>query len=193
MRYFRYKKLNKIRKNADKEYLMSLSIIERKKIIKHRRLKKILQIVSIILFFILLFVFMYFISLIPAHSNIILKILRSILLVILIFASICLSGIIVAYTIGILCDKIDCNLPKLSKEFIQKSCEHIRIYYGLKDEYLLTKCFESTNINFINHDICIFEYNSEIRITTDIINGFINGKCDLGCYSIKHEELKIYN
>ena len=46
--------------------------------------------------------------------------------------------------------------------------------------------------NFINHDICIFEYNSEIRITTDIINGFINGKCDLGCYSIKHEELKIY-
>ena len=31
MRYFKYKKYNKVRKNADKEYLLSLSTTERKK------------------------------------------------------------------------------------------------------------------------------------------------------------------
>lgn len=135
---------------------------------------------------------MYFISLIQKPSNIFLKILYSILIVILFFAALIVSGIIVGCTIGILINKVDDSSPRLTKEFIQKSCEPIRIYYGLKDEYLVTKCFESTNIRFVNHDVCIFKYNDEIRITTNIINGFINRHCDLGCYALKYEELKVY-
>lgn len=192
MRYFRYKKYNKVRKNADKEYLLSLSTTERKKIIKNRHLNKILQIVGVAFFFILFFIFMYFILLILKPSNIFLKILYSILIVILFFAALIISGIIVDCTIGVLINKVDDSSPRLTKEIIQKSCESIRIYYGLKDEYLLTKCFESTNIRFVNHDVCIFKYNDEIRITTNIINGFINRHCDLGCYALKYEELKVY-
>jgi hypothetical protein len=80
----------------------------------------------------------------------------------------------------------------MRKEFIKKASEPIRKYYGLSDEYLITKCFESTNTLFNDHDICIFRYGNEIRMTTDIVKGFINGNCDLGCYSIKFNELKIY-
>ena len=80
----------------------------------------------------------------------------------------------------------------MRKEFIKKASEPIRKYYGLSDEYLITKCFESTNTSFNDHDICIFRYGNEIRMTTDIVKGFINGNCDLGCYSIKFNELKTY-
>ena len=103
-----------------------------------------------------------------------------------------LGLLISMFTFGILISKVEYNLPEMRKEFIKKASEPIRKYYGLSDEYLITKCFESTNTSFNDHDICIFRYGNEIRMTTDIVKGFINGNCDLGCYSIKFNELKIY-
>jgi hypothetical protein len=91
-----------------------------------------------------------------------------------------------------LLDKVDYDYPRMSKEFISKACEPIRKHYGLSEEYLITKCFSASNSHFNNHDICIFRFDNEIRITTDIVKGFINDHCDLGCYSIKFDELKVY-
>ena len=124
--------------------------------------------------------------------NIFLKILYGISWAILGFIGLIISGIATGIPFGILLDKVRYNLPEMRKEFIKKASEPIRKYYGLSDDYLITKCFESTNTLFNDHDICIFRYGNEIRMTTDIVKGFINGNCDLGCYSIKFNELKIY-
>ena len=39
--------------------------------------------------------------------------------------------------------------------------------------------------------MCIFVVNDELRITTDLIRGFLHGHRDLGCYAFKRDEIVI--
>ena len=55
-------------------------------------------------------------------------------------------------------------LPKMQRKFISKACENVREFYGVNEEYLLTKCFHSSDSKFINHDVCIFKYNDYIKL-----------------------------
>ena len=192
MKYFKYKNINKVQQLAYKERLASLGKDEQKKIKRSDRLIMLLSVIGFVFFFCCIGMFIFFIKLIPVPKNILLKILYGIGCIILGFIGLIISGVATGIPFGILLDKIKYNLPEMRKEFIKRASEPIRKYYGLSDEYLITKCFESTNSLFNNHDICIFRYGNEIRMTTDIVKGFINGNCDLGCYSIKFNELKIY-
>lgn len=192
MKYFKYRNFNKIKNLADKKRLASLEINEQKKVIRSRRLNKFLTICGTILFIIVFLACIFLIKLIPVPSNTFLSILYGIGCTILGLIGLIISVLATIFTFGMLISKITYDLPQIQKEFISNACEILRNYYGINDEYLITKCFESTNLNFNNHDICIFIYKNEIRITTDIVNGFVNGHCDLGCYSIKLDELKIY-
>lgn len=192
MKYFRYHNHNKIFSQAEKERLASLGKDEEKKARKSKTLTQLIVLFGFILFFALLLMFFYFIRLIPKPTSTFLTILRGIGCVVLGIIGFIISVLTTLLITGPLLKKVEYNLPQMRKEFISKACEDIRKYYKLNDNYLITKCFESTNIKFINHDICIFRYENEIRITTDIVKGFINEKSDLGCYSIKFNELKIY-
>ena len=192
MKYFKYRNISKVQQLAYKERLASLGKDEQKKIKRSDRLTKLLSISGLIFFICGFGLFIFFIQLIPVPKNILLKIIYGIGCAILGFIGLIISGIATIIPFGILLDKIKYNLPEMRKGFIKKASEPIRKYYGLSDEYLITKCFESTNTLFNDHDICIFRYGNEIRITTDIVKGFINGNCDLGCYSIKFNELKTY-
>ena len=189
MKYFKYRNISKVQQLAYKERLASLGKDEQKKIKRSDRLTKLLSISGFVFFFCCIGMLIFFIQLIPAPKNILLKILYGIGCIILGFIGLIIIGIATGIPLGILLDKIKYNLPEMRKEFIKKASEPIRKYYGLSDEYLITKCFESTNTLFNDHDICIFRYGNEIRMTTDIVKGFINGNCDLGCYSIKFNEL----
>ena len=192
MKYFKYRNINKVQQLAYKERLASLCKDDKKKAKRSERLTKLVSFCGIIFFICCFGLFIFFIQLIPVPKNVLLKILYGIGWAILGFIGLIISGIATGIPFGILLDKIKYNLPEMKKEFIKKASEPIRKYYGLSDEYLITKCFESTNTLFNDHDICIFRYGNEIRITTDIVKGFINGNCDLGCYSIKFNELKTY-
>lgn len=192
MKYFKYKNMNKVKKIADKEYLASLGKDKERKIKRSRRLKKILIVFGFILFFALLAPLIYLIKLIPKPESTFLLILYGLGTTILGMISFIISVMATIISIVYLMDKVDYDYPRMSKEFISKACDPIRKHYGLSEEYLITKCFLSSNSHFNNHDICIFRFDNEIRITTDIVKGFINDHCDLGCYSIKFDELKVY-
>ena len=192
MKYFKYKNMNKVQRIADKEYLASLGKDKEKKIKRSRRLKKILEVFGFILFIALLATLIYLIKLIPKPESTFLLILYGLGTTILGLISFIISVMATIISIVYLMDKVDYDYPRMSKEFISKACEPIRKHYGLSEEYLITKCFSASNSYFNNHDICIFRFDNEIRITTDIVKGFINDHCDLGCYSIKFDELKVY-
>lgn len=192
MKYFKYRNISKVQQLANKKRLASLGKDEQKKAKRSERLTKLVSFCGIIFFFCCFGMYIFFIKLIPVPKNTFLIILYGIGCVILGLIALIISAITTLIPFGILLDKIKYNLPEMRKEFIKKASEPIRKYYGLSDEYLITKCFESTNTLFNDHDICIFRYGNEIRMTTDIVKGFINGNCDLGCYSIKFNELKIY-
>lgn len=192
MRYFKFKKMNKIRKKADIAHLATLSKEEQKKIRKSRFFCKIVSCIGIGLFFFLLVICILLIELIPVPDGIILTILYGILYFILALISLIICGFIVGIPTIYLLKKVGYDEPLLKKEFISSASDIIRDYYGLKDNYLLTKCFYASDERFINHDICIFRYEDEIRITTDIVHGYINDKSNLGCYAIKIHEIKLY-
>lgn len=192
MKYFKYKNMNKVQRLADKEYLASLGKDKEKKIRRSRRLKKLLSNTGIILFVIFFALVIYLITLIPEPESSFLTIVYGIGSGLLALIGLVVVGILIVVPIGYLMDKVDYDYPRMSKEFISKACEPIRKHYGLSEEYLITKCFSASNSHFNNHDICIFRFDNEIRITTDIVKGFINDHCDLGCYSIKFDELKVY-
>lgn len=192
MEYFKYRNISKVQQLANKQRLASLGKDEKKKAKRSERLTKVVSFCGIIFFFCCFGMFLFFIKLIPVPKNTFLIILYGIGCVILGLIALIISAISTLIPFGILLDKVRYNLPEMRKDFIKKASEPIRKYYGLSDEYLITKCFESTNTLFNDHDICIFRYGNEIRITTDIVKGFINGNCDLGCYSIKFNELKTY-
>ena len=192
MKYFKYRNINKVQQLANKQRLASLGKDEKKKAKRSERLTKLVSFCGIIFFFCCFGMFIFFIKLIPVPKNTFLIILYGIGCVILGLIALIISAISTLIPFGILLDKVRYNLPEMRKEFIKKASEPIRKYYGISDEYLITKCFESTNTLFNDHDICIFRYGNEIRMTTDIVKGFINGNCDLGCYSIKFNELKTY-
>lgn len=115
---------------------------EQKKIKRSDRLTKLLSISGLIFFICCFGLFILFIQLIPVPKNIFLKILYCIGCAILGFIGLIISGIETGIPFGILLDKIKYNLPEMRKEFIKKASERIRKYYGLSDEYLITKCFE---------------------------------------------------
>ena len=77
----------------------------------------------------------------------------------------------------------------MKKDIFSRACAHLREFYGIREPYILTKCYDSSDRKFRDHDVCIFMADGELRITTDLINGFLYGERDLGCYAFKTEEI----
>ena len=53
----------------------------------------------------------------------------------------------------------------------------------------MTKCFDASDKTFKNHDVCIFVADGELRITADLVRGFLYGERDLGCYAFGKDEI----
>lgn len=83
------------------------------------------------------------------------------------------------------------HIPSIKKAIFSKACKHLRDYYQLQEPYIITKCFDATDKKFQNHDVCIFIVEDELRITTDIVHGFLYGERDLGCYAFKLNEISL--
>jgi hypothetical protein len=102
------------------------------------------------------------------------------------------SGVLtVALTMPLLKKVESFHIPSIKKDIFPKACNHLRDYYQLQEPYLITKCFDSTDKKFENHDVCIFVVGDELRITTDLVRGFLHGERDLGCYAFKKEEITL--
>ncbi len=192
MRYFKYKNTKKNMNNALKEQYLTLTKDEKRTVRKERFWRRCSSIVAFIIFFSCMFASIYLLKTIPNPSNQWLEVLVIIAKVIAGFVLLIVSGFL---TYGItypLWKKVESfNIPLMKKEVFSKACEHLRDYYELQEPYIITKCYDSSNKKFRNHDVCIFVVNDELRITTDLIRGFLHGHRDLGCYVFKRDEIVI--
>lgn len=129
---------------------------------------------------------------IPKPEEIALRVLASIGLILLGLFMLILSAIIAfILTIPILEKAIKCRLPEIKKEILSKATAHLRDYYDLNEPYIITKCFDASDKKWINHDVCIFVACGELRVTTDLIHGFIHGERDLGCCAFRRSEITL--
>ena len=190
MRYFKYKNTNKNINNALKEQYKTLTEEEKRTFRKEKRWKKFSTIVSLIIYISCIFAGFFLLKSIPLPSAWFLEVLVIVGEVIVGFILLIVGGVI---TVGLtmpLWKKVESlHIPSMKKEIFSKSCGHLREYYELQEPFIITKCFDSTDKKFQNHDVCIFVVRNELRITTDLVHGFLHGERDLGCYVFKHGEI----
>ena len=192
MRYFRYKNTDKNVNNALKEQYKTLTEDEKRTFRKKKRWQKFSTIVTLTIFICCIIAEIFLLKSIPVPNDNFLEVLVIVGKVIVGFILLIVSGGLTAILVTPLWKKVETfDIPLMKKEIFSKACKHLRDYYQLQEPYIITKCFEATDKNFQNHDVCIFIVGDELRITTDLIQGFLHGARDLGCYAFKTEEFTL--
>ena len=192
MRYFRYKNTVKNVNNALKEQYKTLTEDEKRTFRKKKRWQKFSTIVTLTIFICCIITEIFLLKSIPVPNDNFLEVLVIVGRVIVGFILLIVSGGLTAILTTPLWKKVETfDIPLMKKEIFSKACKHLRDYYQLQEPYIITKCFEATDKNFKNHDVCIFIVGDELRITTDLIQGFLHGERDLGCYAFKKEEITL--
>lgn len=192
MRYFRYKNTNKSRNNALKEQYKTLTENEKRAFRKEKCWRKLSSVVTMIVYFSCIIAGVFLINAISLPQTWFLKLLVVIGKAVFAFAVIIVSGLIsVALTMPLWKKVESFRIPPVKKEIFSKACAHLRDYYELREPYIVTKCFDATDRKFQNHDVCIFVVDDELRITTDLVRGFLHGERDLGCYAFKRDEITV--
>lgn len=192
MRYFKYKNTNESKNNALKEQYKSLTDNEKRVFCKEKQWRKISTITFFSVFIIFVASGILLLKLIPQPNSVLLKYLVVICKVILGFVISVVGGLLAMGITTPLWKKVESfHIPTMKKEIFSRSCHHLRDYYKLQEPYIITKCFDATNKSFRNHDVCIFVAGDELRITADLVNGFLYGERDLGCYAFKRDEITL--
>lgn len=79
----------------------------------------------------------------------------------------------------------------LRKELLQKGCQQQREFYGFREPFFVTKCFDAGDKRFRRHDVCLFMAEGELRLTVNLHYGFFDPARDLGCYAFSPEEVTL--
>lgn len=192
MRYFKYKNTNKNINNALKEQYKSLTEDEKRTFRKEERWRKFSTIVTLVIYIPCVVVGIFLLKSIPLPSSRFLEVLVIVGKVIIGLILLIACGVLTFMLTMPLWKKVESfHIPSMKKEIFSKSCKHLRDYYQLQEPYIITKCFDATNEKFRNHDVCIFVVGDELRITANLVQGFLHGERDLGCYTFKKEEITL--
>ena len=192
MRYFRYRNIDKNFNNAIKEQYKTLNREEKYIFRKGKLWRNCSKVVSLLVFFSSIVAGIILLKVITLPDIWYLKVLGIAGKVLGGAIFLIASGVIaIALTMPFLKKAESFHIPSMKKEVFSKACAHLREYYQLQEPYLITKCFDATDKKFQNHDVCIFVVGDELRITTDLVHGFLHGKRDLGCYAFKQEEITL--
>lgn len=192
MQYFRYKNTDKNINNALKEQYKTMTEDEKRTFRKEKQWRKFSTIVSLIIYFSCIITGIFLLKSIPLPSAWFLEALVIVGEVIIGIILLIAGGVITVRLTMPLWKKVESfRVPSMKKEIFSKACGHLRGYYKLQEPYIITKCFDATDKKFQNHDVCIFVVGDELRITTDLVRGFLHGERDLGCYIFKRDEVTL--
>lgn len=81
------------------------------------------------------------------------------------------------------------TLPRIKAETYLKVNSNKFKYYGLNDNYIITKCYYSNHLEFIDHDVIVCFINNKIKITNDLYHSID----DFGCYEFDINEIRYFN
>lgn len=209
MRYFKYPHAKKANKTAKEIYKAELAEFnERGKKLLHKEkfwgvvAGAIALAVGIAFFVLLNAMWMILFALFPQSEilfvAILLFILETVITLAVFFISIILAvviGVLLATPFAKLQEKATKELKGIRRarlhEITRKAAEHLHKFYGLREPYIVTKCYDSSDRKFKNKDVCIFECNGEIRIMRLFDNVLNLGECDIGCYAFENGEISL--
>ena len=192
MRYFRYKNTNENKNNALREHYKSLSKNERRIFRKEKWWSRFSITVTFVVFFACIVAGILLLKSIPLPQAWFLRLLVYIAKVLIGAISLIGGGFLAVLLTTPLWKKVKSfHIPSMKKEVFSKACAHLQKYYDLQEPYMITKCFDAADRKFQNRDVCLFVVGDELRITADLVHGFLHGERDLGCYAFKRDEITL--
>lgn len=156
-----------------------LSIKERKKFY----INQVLMTLSVVLLFIEIIIIIFIFDAIKENLTTFFKVLVGIALFLLPIAFLILHGFLIEKYFSYP------TLPKLSKKMIVQANQKRMKKYKLTENYMITKCFDSSRKEMINKDILICSQDDVIRIMNDLYHS----SHDFGCYQMRLSEMKYQN
>ena len=190
MRYFKYQNLQKSDKKSKKAIVAAFSKEEKRQYRKAKFFSSLGNIVFFIVTIAVASMLIFLINLIHEPDHIVLFIVYKIFKTILFIAAILFSFAVAAFTAIPFWDKYQ-SQTTIKRQMLTNATAHLRQYYGVSEPILVTKCYEASDEKFKNHDICLFITEGELRITANLLHGFMNVEKDLGCYAMKKEEITL--
>lgn len=190
MRYFRYKGPKSTEKEAQKALFAELSKEEKRMIRKEKLLDTLGTIVFFAVFLGGFACCVWGLKQIPFPELLFEVIMRHIANFILGSAGVVLC-LIIAIFVSMPIGSKHTNQKMIRQKYLSKACEHLREFYGLQEPCIVTKCYDASDKKFKNHDVCIFVADDELRITTNLKNGFFREEKDLGCYAFRRDEISL--
>lgn len=97
-------------------------------------------------------------------------------------------GVLAAYPFW---NKDSIREKKQRRELLQLGCQQQRDFYGFREPFWVTKCFDASDKRFRRHDVCLFMADGELRLTVNLHYGFFDPARDLGCYAFSPEEVTV--
>lgn len=192
MRYFRYRNAEKNYERALKEQYRRADTGDRRLIRRHRAWKRLGKAVFMLIFVCLVIAETLLFQRIPLPEALFFRVLIIAGLIALGLLAVALSAYFsYILTIPVWNQAEKYSLPAIKKEILSKAPAHLRDYYGLNEPYMVTKCFDASDGKWKNHDVCIFVEDDELRITADLVKGFLHGESDLGCCAFKRSEITL--
>ncbi len=79
------------------------------------------------------------------------------------------------------------SLETIPKDIIAETNFKLIKYYKISGNYLITKCYDSTNHLLINKDVMLFFYKNKLRI----VNDFTSTIKDFGCFEFRLDEFEL--
>lgn len=195
MRYFRYKGPKSTESIALRAQYAKYSKQE-KKLARKAKFWEFIAVVLLLTFLSGSFLLcLWGLKQIPVPQNIFLAILRYVGVFFLGIVGLLFSILIAAILSSPLFEKSSKFYKQLDSSWrrgvLSQACEHLREFYGLQEPCIVTKCYDASDKKFKNHDVCIFVADDELRITTNLKNGFFREEKDLGCHAFRRNEITL--
>lgn len=108
--------------------------------------------------------------------------------ILVIFVSLILPALLLSYPYR----KLEKNYPLQSLGTIPRdiiTINNIKLlkYYKIPENYIVTKCYDSSNRLLVDKDVLLFFHNDKLRI----VNDFTSTIKDFGCYEFKLNEFTL--
>ena len=190
MRYFKCEDL----KSVDREIIFQdVSLTEEEK--KRNRQGKLWNFAAITLdSIVFLAVFCgseFMVAQIPAPENTFLFVLAIVGRILLTLVEFIVSIVVGTLVSSPILKKAQSKLVIQKRIYFDKAILSLRKYYAWTEPCIVTKCYDSSEKAFKNRDICIFVVDDELRLTADLKHGFSIREKDLGCYTIRGDEISL--
>lgn len=182
MKHFKYNFIGLVNKKVYRQRVKQLSKKER----RHHFARKFLLILNLLVFISLalsLIFLLVYITTIKTLGNCLKLFLK-----LLVGANIVLLPSIICVLLHKVIDKFFpyVIIPQINKKIVDECTVPLKKYYGITDNFIITKCYKCSVNELTNKDLLLFVHNENLRI----VNNFTSTIKDFGCYEFSKNEFE---